>query len=117
MSVTYNSENVFARILRKELPCRLVLETEFLLAFHDLHPKAPVHVLAIPKGPYCNAVEFHQKAEVKEIAGFYQDLNKVIALLGLDSCRLMTNVGKDAGQIVDHFHMHILGGRVLKEAP
>ena len=113
----YDPQNIFARILRKELPCTPVLETPYTLSFYDLYPKAPTHVLVIPKGPYKNIFHFHEKASDEEIVHFYKDFNNVIQKLRLQGFRIVSNTGVESGQIVDHFHVHILGGKILEEAP
>ncbi len=111
----YDDSNVFARILRGELPCRKVHEDGHALAFHDIHPQAPVHVLVIPKGAYVSAADFHATATEAEIAGFWRAVGLVARRLGLEApgYRLLANMGEDAGQEVPHFHVHIFGGRPL----
>ncbi len=110
----YNPDNIFARLLREELPCRKVCEGPHYLAFHDLHPQAPVHVLVIPRGPYSNATVFHEQALSEEILGFYQGLADTIKFLSLKKgYRLISNTGPDANQEVSHFHVHILAGKPL----
>jgi diadenosine tetraphosphate (Ap4A) HIT family hydrolase len=119
MSVTglppYDPQNIFARILRGEIPCKRVHEDEFALAFHDINPLAPVHVLVIPKGAYVSAADFHATASAAEIAGFWRAVSQVARDLGLDASghRLLANMGPDSGQEVPHLHVHILGGRPL----
>jgi len=111
----YDPQNIFARILRGEIPCKRVHEDEFALAFHDINPLAPVHVLVIPKGEYVSAADFHATASEAAIAGFWRAVAKVARDLGLDASghRLLTNMGVDGGQEVPHFHVHIFGGRRL----
>lgn len=111
----YNSENIFAKILRKEIPCKVVLENAFGLAFHDIAPQAPLHVLVIPKGPFQSSSDFHQKASPDEIVGFYTFLENVIAHFHLheEGYRLISNHGINAGQEVPHFHIHLLAGQPL----
>jgi diadenosine tetraphosphate (Ap4A) HIT family hydrolase len=117
MSVTglppYDPQNVFARILRGEIPCKKVHEDAFALAFHDINPLTPTHVLVIPKGEYCSAADFHAKASDAEVAGFWRAVGKVAKELGLEGSgyRILSNMGPDAGQEVPHFHVHIFGGR------
>jgi diadenosine tetraphosphate (Ap4A) HIT family hydrolase len=113
--MTYDPTNVFARILRGEIPNKTVYEDEQVLAFHDMHPAAPVHVLVIPKGPYVSFDDFAQKAGAQGISGFFRRVQLVAASLGVHETgyRLITNHGADASQTVPHFHVHILAGRPL----
>jgi diadenosine tetraphosphate (Ap4A) HIT family hydrolase len=112
---SYDPNNVFARILRGEIPARKVYEDEWALAFHDINPQAPVHVLVIPKGPYVSMVDFCARASEAEIAGFFRAVGKTAALLGLDESgyRFLSNCGANAHQEVPHLHVHIFGGRPL----
>ena len=114
-SPPYEPDNAFARILRGEIPCKRVHEDSHALAFHDIAPQAPVHVLVIPKGPWCSAADFHAGAPAEEIAGFWHAVALVARQLGLERTgyRILSNVGPDAGQEVGHFHVHIFGGRRL----
>ena len=109
----YDPANVFARILRGEIPARRVHEDEFALAFHDIAPQAPVHVLVIPKGAYVSNADFTANATEAEIAGFWRAVGKVARDLGLEEggYRILSNMGEDGGQEVPHFHVHIFGGR------
>ncbi|RFD18964.1 histidine triad nucleotide-binding protein [Komagataeibacter melaceti] len=111
----YDPQNVFARILRGELPCNKVYEDEYALAFHDIAPKAPVHVLIIPKGAYVSFADFSRNASEAEIAGFTRAVGTVSRQLDLEArgYRLLSNVGEEAGQEVPHFHVHLFGGRAL----
>ena len=111
----YDAQNVFARILRGEIPCRRVFEDEHALAFHDVAPQAPVHVLVIPKRPCVSFADFSAQATDAEIAGFIRALGRVATLLGLDEpgYRLLANMGVHAGQEVPHFHVHLFGGAPL----
>lgn len=116
MAWNYDKQNIFARILRGEIPNKTVLETEHTLIFHDIAPHAPVHVLAIPKGAYVNFDHFAAEASAEEIVDFHRATAKVIADLGLSGAagyRAITNAGRDGMQEVPHYHLHILGGRVL----
>jgi diadenosine tetraphosphate (Ap4A) HIT family hydrolase len=114
-TAAYDDGNIFARILRGELPCRKVYEDEFALAFHDINPQAPVHVLVIPKGAYVSWADFAATAPEAEIAGFVRAVGKVAADLGLvePGYRLLANVGVDGHQEVPHLHVHLFGGRPL----
>jgi histidine triad (HIT) family protein len=111
----YDKNNIFAKILRGEIPCKKIYEDDFALAFPDIAPAAPVHVLVIPKGEYVSFSDFTEKASPEEIQGFYRAVQKVARSLGLeeDGYRIISNHGADSGQLVAHFHMHILGGRPL----
>jgi histidine triad (HIT) family protein len=109
----YDDNNVFARILRGEIPCRKVYEDEWAFAFHDINPQAPVHVLVIPRGKWCSWADFSAGASDAEIAGFIRAIGKVARQLGLEETgyRLLANMGPDSLQEVPHLHVHIFGGR------
>jgi histidine triad (HIT) family protein len=111
----YDEANVFAKILRGEIPCRKLFENEWALAFHDIAPKAPVHVLVIPKGKYISIADFTAKATDAEIAGFLRGVAEVARQLDLEAAgyRVLANMGEDSGQEVPHFHVHLFGGRRL----
>jgi diadenosine tetraphosphate (Ap4A) HIT family hydrolase len=111
----YDPNNVFARILRGEIPNRTLLDTEHALAFHDINPQAPVHVLVIPKGPYTDLADFAANAPAAEQSGFLAAVAEAVRLLRLEEggFRTITNSGGHAHQEVPHFHLHILGGRPL----
>ena len=111
----YDDSNIFARILRGELPCQKVYEDEGALAFHDINPQAPVHILVIPKGPYVSWDDFSEKASGEEIAGFVRAVGHVARENGLvvRGYRAMANVGRNGGQEVAHLHVHIFGGQPL----
>ncbi len=111
----YDEQNIFARILRGEIPSRKVYEDEFALAFHDINPQAPTHVLVIPKGSYCAFADFSATASPEEIVGFIRAVGKVAKQLGLEApgYRLLANMGEHGGQEVAHFHVHLFGGRPL----
>lgn len=113
--MAYDPNNVFARILRGEIPCKKVFEDQFALAFHDIHPQAPVHVLVIPKGPYVSVEDFAATAGDAEIAGYVRAIGQVAAMVGVtaDGWRMLANVGANGGQEVPHLHVHIFGGRSL----
>ncbi len=114
-TAAYDDGNIFARILRGEIPCKKVYEDEHALAFHDIHPQAPVHVLVIPKGRWVSAADFHAGAPDAAIAGFWRAVSAVAKSLGLEEggYRILSNMGPDGGQEVPHFHVHIFGGRRL----
>ena len=111
----YDDTNIFARILRKEIPCKSVYEDEWALAFHDINPQAPIHVLVIPKGKYCSFADFSASASPDEITGFTRAVGKVARDLALEmpGYRLLYNMGAHGGQEVPHLHVHLFGGRVL----
>jgi len=109
----YDPDNIFAKILRGELPCKKVWENEHALAFHDIRPQAPVHVLVIPKGEYVSWDDFTAKATDGDIAGFMRAVGEVTRQLELDQpgYRLMVNMGGHGHQEVPHLHVQIFGGR------
>ena len=111
----YDDSNIFARILRGEIPSNTVFEDEHALAFHDIHPLAPTHILVIPKGSYVSWDDFSAKALDSEIAGFVRAVGKVARDAGLveSGFRLLANAGLDSGQEVAHLHVHVFGGRPL----
>jgi histidine triad (HIT) family protein len=111
----YDAGNIFARILRGELPNRTVLETEHSLAFHDINPVAPVHVLVIPRGAYVSWDDFAASASDAEIADFVRAVGEVARKVGAEpqGYRLLANNGKRAGQEVPHLHVHVFGGQPL----
>ncbi len=111
----YDDQNIFAKILRGEIPNRTVLEDEWALAFHDINPQAPVHVLVIPKGRYVSWDDFSARASEAEIAGFVRAVGQVARDLELvtPGYRLLANIGQDGHQEVPHLHVHLFGGRPL----
>ena len=113
--MAYDNDNIFAKILRGDIPCDKVFEDEWALAFNDIAPQAPVHVLVIPKGAYVSIDDFTAKANSDEIAGFYRAVGKVARDLGLAApvYRTLNNTGSDGGQEVPHFHVYIFGGKPL----
>lgn len=114
-AVSYDPDNIFAKILRGEIPCNKVFENEHALAFHDINPQAPVHVLVIPKGEYVSPEDFTARASDAEIAGFMRAVGETARQLGLteNGYRLLANHGPDSRQEVPHLHVHITGGRDL----
>lgn len=113
--MAYDRDNIFARILRGEIPCDKVYEDDHALAFHDINPQAPVHVLVIPKGEYVSMADFTASASEAEIAGFFRAVGKVADQLGLvgEGYRILANHGPNSHQEVAHLHVHIFGGRKL----
>ena len=119
MAYVYDNQNIFAKILRGEIPNKTVLETEHALAFHDIQPQTPVHVLVIPKGPYVCYDHFALDASDEEIVGFTRAVGEVCKMLdvqpgeGGDGFRVISNAGDNGVQEVPHLHVHVLGGRWL----
>ena len=111
----YDDSNIFAQILRGEVPAKTVMESEHCLAFHDINPLAPIHVLVIPKGAYVSWDDFAATASDAEIADFTRTIGAVAASLGADQqgYRLLSNSGKRGGQEVPHLHVHVFGGAPL----
>ncbi len=114
-TLPYDDQNIFAKILRGEIPNRTVFEDEWALAFHDIAPQAPVHVLVIPTGAYVSWDDFSARASEAEIAGFVRAVGQVARDQGLTQpgYRLLANVGQDGHQEVPHLHVHLFGGRPL----
>ncbi len=113
--MAYDPNNIFARILRGEIPNKTVHEDEHALAFHDINPQTPTHVLVIPKGAYVSFADFSAKASDAEIAGFVRMVGKVARDLGVEEpgYRILSNHGRDAHQEVPHFHVHVFAGTDL----
>ncbi|ALJ15712.1 histidine triad nucleotide-binding protein [Sphingopyxis macrogoltabida] len=114
-TLPYDDNNIFARILRGDLPSKTVYEDEFALAFHDINPQAPLHILVIPKGPYVSWDDFSQRASEAEIACFVRAVGTVARDNGLvvPGYRLLANVGPHSGQEVPHLHVHLFAGQPL----
>jgi diadenosine tetraphosphate (Ap4A) HIT family hydrolase len=113
--MAYDPNNIFAKIMRGEIPCKKVYEDEYALAFEDIAPKAPVHVLVIPKGPYISQDDFANSASDAELAGFERAVCKVVQSTNIISTgyRIISNAGANAHQEVPHYHVHVLGGKPL----
>lgn len=112
MEFTYDDQNIFARILRGEIPNKTVYEDDHALAFEDISPQAPVHVLVIPKGPYVSLDHFAAEASAEEQTGFFRAVAEVCRIAGVEGgFRAIANTRDDGMQEVPHFHLHILGGR------
>ena len=111
----YDSTNIFARIIQKQIPCQLVCETDHSLAFHDIEPQAKCHVLLVPKGPYVTIGHFLGKASTQEKEDFFSVMHRLPHDLAIqdDGYRWITNAGRFGRQEVPHFHMHLLGGEPL----
>ncbi len=111
----YDNNNIFAKIISGEIPCKEVYQDEKILAFEDVAPAAPTHVLVVPKGEYISFDDFMQNANAEQIAGFFAKTRQIASDLGLvaDGYRIVMNHGKNGNQTVPHFHVHILGGKQL----
>lgn len=111
----YDPQNVFAKILCGEIPSKRVFENEYAIAFHDIAPVAPIHVLVIPRGAYISWADFSATASDAEIAGFVRAVGQVARDLGLEApgYRLLANMGEHSGQEVPHLHVHLFGGRPM----
>jgi len=114
-SMAYDRNNIFARILRGEIPAKRIYEDSHALAFHDINPQAKIHALVIPKGAYVSMADFAANASEAEIAGLVRAVGKVATMLGLEDSgyRLLANHGPDSHQEVPHLHIHIFGGQKL----
>ena len=114
--MTYDKNNIFAKILREEIPCKKIYEDEYVLAFHDANPQKKIHALVIPKGEYMSLDDFSSNASEKEIAGLIKGIGKVAKEIGVSDAvkgggyRSLVNVGENGGQEIPHLHFHILGG-------
>ena len=115
MAYVYDDQNIFAKILRGEIPNTTVLETDHCLAFRDINAQAPEHILVIPKGAYISLADFGANASSEEISGFYRAVAKISQDEGVTESgfRAIANTGINGGQEVPHFHLHILGGERL----
>ena len=110
----YNDDNIFAKILRQEIPSKKVFENEIVYAFEDINPQAPIHVLIIPKKPFCSFTDFAKKADVKFMCEFIKSINLIVEKLKLkEGYRLITNIGRYGGQEVPHLHFHLLSGKQI----
>ena len=114
-TLAYDDTNIFARILRGEIPAKTVYEDDYALAFHDIQPRAPIHILVIPRGPYVSWDDFSARASESEIAGFVRAVGTVARDHDLvaPGYRLLANTGGHGGQEVPHLHVHLFGGRPL----
>ena len=114
-TLPYDDQNIFAKILRDEVPSKRVYEDDFAIAFHDINPQAPTHLLVIPKGAYVSWDDFSARAPDTEIAGFIRAVGAVARAAGLvePGYRLLANIGQDGQQEVPHLHVHVFAGRPL----
>jgi len=110
--MAYDKDNVFAKILCGEIPCDKIYEDDYAIAFHDIEPQTPIHILVIPKGAYVSIADFGQNADENEITGFWRAVSKIAHEHGLmeNGFRSVANTGVHGGQEVPHFHVHLLGG-------
>ena len=115
MNKNYDNQNIFAKILRSEIPCNKILENDHALAFSDINPQSPIHILIIPKKAYLNFHDFMENASIKEIELLWKLVNDVIKLnkISKKGFRIISNSGDDGNQDVPHFHVHVLGGKNL----
>ena len=117
--MTYDKNNIFAKILRNEIPCKKIYEDEYVLAFHDISPQKKIHALVIPKGEYVNLDDFSSKAAEEEIVGLIKGIAQVTKKLGVSEAakgggyRSLVNAGEDGGQEVPHLHFHLFGGEKI----
>ncbi len=113
--MTYDINNIFAKILRGEIPCKKIFENDHVLAFHDINPQKKIHVLVIPKGKYINLDDFNEKASDVEIVELNKAISHVSTLLGAreEGYRALTNIGQNGGQEVPHLHFHIFAGEKI----
>ena len=113
--MAYDPNNIFARILRGEIPCKKVYEDNHTLAFHDISPRAPIHILVIPKGAYVSIEDFTANASDAEIAALMRTVSRVAKDAGVTESgwRMLSNIGANGGQEVPHLHIHVFGGRRL----
>lgn len=114
-TLPYDPDNIFARILRDEIPSKRVYEDDFAIAFHDINPQAPQHILVIPRGAYVSWDDFSARGSDAEIAGFVRAVGAVARQAGMvePGYRLLANIGVDGGQEVPHLHVHVFAGRRL----
>ena len=113
----YDKNNIFAKILRGDIPCKKVYENEYVLSFHDINPQKKIHVLLIPKGEYVDLDDFQNKASDREILEFNKAISHIVKILKISTeengYRVLSNIGKDGGQEVPHLHYHIFGGEKI----
>ena len=113
--MTYNNDNIFAKILREEIPCKKIYEDDFVLSFYDISPQKKIHALVIPKGKYIDFDDFSENASSEEIVGLIKGINIVAKKLGISvgngkGYRTLTNISDHGGQEVPHLHFHLFGG-------
>ena len=116
--MSYDENNIFAKILRGEIPCKKIYEDEFVLSFHDINPQKKIHALVIPKGKYIDLDDFCRNASTNEMVGMFKGIEKVSKKLGISmdsgkGYRALSNIGVDGGQEVPHLHFHLFGGEKI----
>ena len=116
--MSYDNNNIFAKILRNEIPCNKIYEDEFILSFHDINPQKKIHALVIPKGKYVNLDDFSQNASPEEMVGLLKGINIVARKLNISvdtgkGYRALANISEDGGQEVPHLHFHLFGGEKI----
>ena len=116
--MSYDNNNIFAKILRGEIPCKKIYEDEFVLSFYDINPQKKIHALIIPKGKYIDLDDFSNNASRDEMVGLLKGINIVAKKIGISvdtgkGYRALANIGEHGGQEVPHLHMHLLGGELL----
>ena len=116
--MSYDDNNIFAKILRNEIPCNKIYEDEFVLSFHDINPQKKIHALVIPKGEYTDLDDFSKRASEKEIVALIKGINIVAKKLGISvdggrGYRTLANIGENGGQEVPHLHFHLFGGEKI----
>jgi len=116
--MSYNKNNIFAKILRKEIPCKKIFENDYVLSFHDINPQKKIHVLVIPKGEYIDLDDFNNRASDQEIVALSKAITEVSKMLGMSTdtgkgYRALTNLSEDGGQEVPHLHFHLFGGEKI----
>ena len=114
----YDKDNIFAKILRKEIPCKKIFENDHVLSFHDINPQKKIHALVIPKGEYINLDDFNNRASDQEIVALSKAITEVSKILGISTdtgkgYRALTNLNEDGGQEVPHLHFHLFGGEKI----
>ena len=116
--MAYDNNNIFAKILREEIPCKKIYEDEYVLSFHDINPQKKIHALVIPKGKYVDLDDFTQNASTEEMEGLLKGINTVAKKLGISTdagkgYRVLANISEDGGQEVPHLHFHLFGGEKI----
>ena len=116
--MVYDDQNIFAKILRGEIPCNKIYEDDFVLSFHDINPQKKIHALVVPKGKYIDLDDFSLNASPEEMVGLLKGVNKVAVKLGISNntgqgYRALTNISSDGGQVVPHLHFHLFGGEKI----